>query len=192
MRPWRLLIRAFSCNVAAFATMVGVLSPASVQAAEITVRTDPDANLIDISGTFVKGDAGILESVRQSIVNQNPIIVRLNSDGGKLIEGLQIGEAIRSAGYLTAIVNDAVGASTCGLVWLAGKTRYIGRKGNVGFHAACTGEGDQTRETGSGNAMIGAYLTKLGLSYGAIYVITSAPPDQTNWLHVSDSQKIRH
>jgi len=35
---------------------------------------------------------------------------------------------------------------------------------------------------GEGNAMVGAYLNRLGLSYAAIRYLTSAPPDSIRWL----------
>ena len=51
------------------------------------------------------------------------------------------------------------------------------------FHAASVIEenGEQS-VTGSGNALIGAYLTNLGLSSAAIVYVTSAKPDDITWL----------
>jgi hypothetical protein len=40
-----------------------------------------------------------------------------------------------------------------------------------------------------GNALVGAYLNKLGLSYGAIVYLTDAPPDDMQWLNPEDAEK---
>ena len=52
----------------------------------------------------------------------------------------------------------------------------------IGFHAArnqVTG-----KETGSGNALIGAYLNKLRLPYPAVFYITQASPESITWLRL--------
>jgi hypothetical protein len=58
------------------------------------------------------------------------------------------------------------------LAWLGGTKRLMSADSKIGFHAArnwVTG-----KETGSGNALIGAYLKKLGLAYPAVLYITQA------------------
>ena len=116
--------------------------------------------------------------------------VLLNSLGGNVVEALAIGQAIRNAGLDTAILNQAVCASACALIWLAGINRYLAPEGLVGFHAAYSGSGDDARENGAANALVGAYLTKLGLPYEAVVYVTSAAPNDIQWLSFDDARKV--
>ncbi len=59
----------------------------------------------------------------------------------------------------------------------------------VGFHAAYVVEGGKKEETGAGNALVGAYLSHLGLSYEAIVYITEKPPDDVTWLTRDDARR---
>jgi hypothetical protein len=61
-------------------------------------------------------------------------------------------------------------------------------RAQIGFHAA------SDRETGKvtsvGNALIGAYLNKIGLPYTAVVYITTAAPEAISWLSKSDAEKL--
>jgi hypothetical protein len=72
-------------------------------------------------------------------------------------------------------------------MWLAGEPRFISPSSKVGFHAAF--RADDGQESGQANALIGAYLSKLGLSYDAIAYMTDAPPDDMRWLTPADAAK---
>ncbi|MFM6831781.1 MAG: hypothetical protein ACKOVA_15805 [Novosphingobium sp.] len=54
--------------------------------------------------------------------------------------------------------------------------------GRVGFHAAYRDKQGKLEEVGSANALIGSYLTSLGLPTKAVLFTTSAPPDAILWL----------
>jgi hypothetical protein len=41
---------------------------------------------------------------------------------------------------------------------------------------------DLPQTSGWANAVVGSYLTRLGLSYGAIAYVTKAAPDEIEWL----------
>jgi len=57
----------------------------------------------------------------------------------------------------------------------------------IGFHAAYNVASGQ--ETGVGNALVGAYLNKIGLPYEAVIYITQAAPSSMTWLSVSEAAK---
>jgi hypothetical protein len=76
------------------------------------------------------------------------------------------------------------------LVWLAGTHRYVDNDSHVGFHAAYTGDAADARESGAANAIIGAYLTTLGLPYAAVLYVTVAPPDGITWLTAIDAKRV--
>jgi hypothetical protein len=170
------------------AVCIGIPIVAPSQAASIRYEAGDGIILISITGEIVQGDADRFEQIVPSVTG--PTGVFLNSEGGAVLEGLIIGEAIRAKGYDTVVANGAECASACGLIWLAGMKRYVGKTGNIGFHAAYTGTGDDAKEAGAANALVGAYLTKLGLSYDAVLFATSAPPSGIRWLHPEDAQEI--
>lgn len=114
----------------------------------------------------------------------------LDSNGGKVLDGLTIGQLIHAKGYATVVANNATCASTCGLIWLSGVYRFVGTGSQIGFHAAFRSDGDEVSESGAANALIGAYLGGLGLSYDAIYYLTEKAPNDIQWLNQADAQRL--
>ena len=103
--------------------------------------------------------------------------------------GLSIGKQIRQRGYAT-LVGAKLCASACALAWLGGAHRYMQRDSRIGFHAAYVQNGEYVRETGMGNALIGAYLSKLGLGDSAIVYMTVSPPEYLNWLDLQSARDL--
>jgi hypothetical protein len=177
--PCRTIVAALLCCT----------SLAAVQAAEITVSTDSDNfSFIKISGTIQDGDSERFNAIAANLTGKAVIV--LSSPGGKVIQAMAIGETIHNSNFGTAVVNDGMCASACALIWIAGGKRFVNGSSHVGFHAAYTGSGDDARETGAGNALVGAYLTKLGLSYEAILYATSKAPDDMQWLSADDARRL--
>src|SRR6476646_736175 len=71
------------------------------------------------------------------------------------------------------------------LAW--GHHSLHGPKARVGFHAAFNPETGQ--ETGVANALIGSYLSQIGLPDRAVIYITQASPRSMTWLTMSDAQE---
>jgi hypothetical protein len=167
---------------------VAPLIIASAQAANMGASFDDGSTYITIEGEIVEGDSAQFKRITQTVSGQAFVV--LHSNGGSAIEAMEIGETIRARGYATAVINGNQCASACGLIWLAGTPRYVGTTAHVGFHAAYHLEGEAARESGAVNALIGAYVTNLGLSYGAVLFVTSSPPTQMKWMHSSDTEKL--
>lgn len=174
------------------AIVAALANPLAARAASITSSTGNGFNLIVINGPIVLEDIQTFDNVSAGIASAYaiPIIVALNSDGGNLIAGLTIGEAIRAKQYSTAVVSGSRCASVCAMIWLAGTKRFLANTATLGFHAAYTGVGDDARESGQANAVVGAYLSKLGLSYSAVAFATAAGPTEMQWLHPVDAQRL--
>jgi hypothetical protein len=66
----------------------------------------------------------------------------------------------------------------------------MGRAAHIGFHAAFIVKGGQAAESGVGNALVGSYLTQIGLSETAVVYITQAAPAQITLLTLGDAEKI--
>jgi len=156
--------------------------------ADVHLQAADGINVIIVSDEIKKGDHDEFNRIAAELTS--PAFVILNSRGGNLMEGLVIGEAIHAKGYPTAVLSGTICASACSLIWLAGTPRYAGDMAYIGFHAAYTGTGDAAKESGSANAIVGAYLAKLNLSYKAILFATSAPPDRIAWLQTGEAARI--
>jgi len=104
-------------------------------------------NTIYAIGAIEKGDADkLVQLVRDNKPTSGSddyYIVRLNSPGGLLLEGMKIGNAIRDAELGTLISHGEECASACALAFLGGTSRYatgtgIGRQmefgAALGFH----------------------------------------------------------
>lgn len=161
----------------------------AVYAADVTpmgVDTQGRA-FFKISGDLVKGDAEKFLAATDGAANA---IVLFESDGGDLQTGLDIGSLARMRGYSTAVLDGQSCYSACALAWLGGIKRMVGTEGEVSFHAAYVLEDGDARESGVGNALVGAYLSKLGLKEDAVVFLTSAPPDGFNELDAEWSAEL--
>ena len=59
----------------------------------------------------------------------------------------------------------------------------------IGFHAAYNSKTGQ--DTGLGNALVGAYLRRIGLPYSAVIYISQAAPNSMSWLIVLKTRESR-
>lgn len=133
--------------------------------------------VIRLKGEIQKGDD---EQFRRMSLRHPAAVVHLDSAGGALIPALEIGRIVRIAGYSTLVLPNTSCTSACALIWLAGKKRIL--DGRVGFHAAYRDNEGRLQESGAANALIGNYMTQLGLPAKAILFATAAPPDKILWL----------
>lgn len=156
-------------------------------AANIEVRDLKDGQNIHISGTFKEGDDD--KFTRALLESKNPN-VSFDSPGGNLLVGFAIGNAIRLRNVNVFVVDEAMCASACALAWLGGTHRVIIGPGRVGFHAAYNvGKDGQQIEKGAANALVGSYLSKLGLNDKAIFYITNSAPAEMQWLTKADADR---
>jgi hypothetical protein len=166
-------------------------------AADIHLLPASDASTgfaaVVIDGTIVSGDAAKFDAITAGY--QSGIVI-LNSDGGVALEGMQIGEAIRARptnpiGMITTVLDGNRCASACALVFAGGQIREMQAHALLGAHAVyVTGTDGVSRETGQGNALVGAYLTRLGYGYQTVAAMTSAAPDGMTWLNPAEARQI--
>ena len=167
------------------------LACCSTNAHAVSISEDrvDDLIILKLNGEITAGDGEKFAAAATNYFGSNVVVI-LSGPGGNLFAGLSIGETIKSRGWGTFVVSHSECASVCGLIWVAGSPRFIGETGKVGFHAAFTTQSGEARETGAGNAMVGAYLTKLGLPYSAVLYMTSSPPEEMRWLNDADATKM--
>src|SRR5499426_2396898 len=164
------------------ASILFVTTPAV--AATVTVRPEtPDRPIVVV----VEGPLAAFDE-DQFAAKTAPFssaFVAFSSDGGSLVAGLRIGEAIRRKRFSTIVPDGRRCASACALAWLGGVERFIGTSGKISFHAAYDAASD---ESGVGTAVVDAYLSKIGLPYEAvIYITQQTASNEMTWLNMSDA-----
>jgi len=146
-----------------------------LNAANITAeRVNNDVYLLKIIGQIFEDDGRKFKDLSQNIKRA---VVVLDSPGGSVLGGLEIGRSIKNNNYFTAVPNKTLCASSCALIWLAGTKRFAEDDSFIGFHAAYVYKNGKPVESGSGNALVGAYLNQIGLTDSAIIFVTNAPPE---------------
>jgi ATP-dependent protease ClpP protease subunit len=147
-------------------------------AAEITAG----GSAITMSGLIGPDDAEAFKTKAQSFQGKATVI--LNGPGGNLLAALAIGEFVRLRGWSTYVSGEC--DSACALIWLGGSPRIMTPDAKVGFHgASVNGQG-----TGVGNAALGAYLNRIGLSYEAVRYATKAGPDDITYLTPDEAKRV--
>lgn len=164
-----------------------VLSAGSAQAAAISVQSaGPEKPaIVVVQGTLDPADG---ERFFAKIAALSSAVVRFQSNGGSVVTGIQIGEMIRLKDFHTVVPAGARCASACALAWLGGSHRFMGPGARIGLHAAS--DPKSGRVTGVGNALLGAYLNRVGLPYSAVVYIAQAAPDSVTWLSFADARRL--
>jgi hypothetical protein len=160
-----------------------LLATTPAPAATITVspQTTDRPIVVMVEGPLVRMDEDEFAAKTAPLPSA---FVAFSSDGGSLLAGLRIGEAIRRKRFSTIVPDGRRCASACALAWLGGVERFIGTDGRIHFHAASDSASD--RESGVTNTVVGTYLAKVGLPYEAVTYITQVAPNEMMWLNMSD------
>jgi len=163
------------------------ISANSAIAADISASTTGGSSgskqsIVQIVGDMDADDILRFKQISKSLPPQT--IVRLESPGGSLLAGIEMGKVIAASGFATSVTT--ICASSCALAWLAGSPRILSPSAKVGFHLAYKSNTDQT-ESGAGNALVGSYVSGLGFGENVVRYITSAAPDDMQWLSSRDA-----
>jgi len=171
--------------------LLATLSTAAANAATFTLypntcnKNEEGCTAIWVKGTIEPNDGG---RFMELLLKDKPkkALVLLDSPGGNLTAALQIGRYIKANGFSTFVPSNSVCVSGCAMVWLAGNPKLVNETGKIRFHAAYTvekiGKQAYAKESGAGNAVVGAYYAELGYSMEAIIFFTKAAPSSATWL----------
>ena len=172
---WHLIL------VALFAAVASGACPATIN----TISLDSDTSLVTVEGPLVATDADQFKTKTASI---SKALVMLVSDGGNLYTGLQIGETIRLKNFASFVPDGSRCASACALAWLGGTKRLMGKNSQIGFHSASDFKTGNI--SSAGDALIGAYLNKIGIPERVIVYVTSPSPSEIQWLNLEDAKNL--
>jgi hypothetical protein len=160
----------------------------SAQAAEIKTmpfKQKPGEGIIIVNGIIKYEDK---QKFLNTISRFSGGVVVFNSRGGSAVAGMGIGLAIRMRGFATWVPSGSFCASACAIAWLGGTRRLMGKTALIGFHSVYKLENGKPVTSGVGNAVYGAYLSRLGLSDQAIVFLSNATPTSMNWLTPIEAQ----
>lgn len=161
---------------------------AAAHAAEIKRYDFQGKPFVVVKGPLVTAD---VERFRTAVSGVTSGTVLMQSEGGSLYAGIEIGKTIRMRGLATWVSShEGPCMSACAFAWVAGTPRMIDATAKIGFHAAYIWENGKPVMTGSGNALVGAYLRDIGLSDAAIFYATQARPESMKWLTKEDAAQI--
>lgn len=164
--------------------------PALVTAAEFNVEQydekyeDGPGAYIEMSGEVEPGDYyKLLEVLPKAIAlhgsEEYGIDLWLSGPGGDLDEALKIGKFIFDLNIATMVDKRDECASACALIWLGGSSLLMHPEARIGFHQAYVGDGEASI---AGNAMVGHYLSEVGLDASVAYYVVAARPEEMAWL----------
>lgn len=170
------------------ALAVALLVPPAAQAAEITVQKDKTGRpMVVLNGRIETGDFNKFVKITAKLPAGT--IVGLNSEGGVIVDAINIGHTVRNKRFLTVAGSACI--SACTFIWLAGVERGAFDDSSIGFHSVYTlKENGEAQVDGAGNAVVGAYLTKLGFGYSAIIYFTQTAPESAEWLSSAKAKEL--
>ena len=161
------------------------LSPSIAAAAEITSSNLKDDTIeISISGNIVAGDAELLRTRIKAATDAGKLVtsVRLNSEGGSLLEGARLADVVKSTKVSTNVGQNATCASACFLIFAAGETKYAYVRARIGVHGASE-NGTESRKATKAMARI---AEELNVPESIVRRMVNTPPTDVTWLSLND------
>jgi len=154
-----------------------VLGPAS--AATIKVTPGTGSGMIFVEGDIAPGDGATFAAAAARFERATVV---LESNGGNLLNGIEMGNEVRRRGFATLVPNGATCASVCASIWLGGERRSIGPASRVGFHSAYLMVAGKPEANEPANEIHREYFRGIGLGEDAINYITMAGPGSMTWM----------
>jgi hypothetical protein len=153
-------MRQSSVAVLAMILMVGY----SATAAELKSSALKDGRIvISISGDIAEGDSDAFKAAIKVANDAGKLVssLRLNSQGGSLLEGVKLAEVVKFAKMATNVGQGATCASACFLIFAAGESRFANYTAQIGVHGASDETGRETVQSGAATvSKIGRKLSK--------------------------------
>ena len=165
-------------------------APATEREAALTVTVVPrsesgafrDTTLVYVDGQIDAGSPDRLSKALDRINGRTAIW--LNSAGGNLFAGMQLGRIIRRHGASTNIIDARTLLpgqcySACSLAFLGGVYRFGDNGARYGVHSASLGPAGEDADRASDlSAAVGSYIREMGVDVRLLELWTKARPDQ--------------
>ncbi len=135
-------------------------------AADLKSATSKEGReVIYLSGEIMPGDANSFAGLVQRANAAGRLVsaIRLDSQGGNLLEGMKLAAALQTAKIATVVPNGNVCASACFLIFAAGSEKYASFNAQVGVHGASDENGRETSGTAAATIGMARASKELGV-----------------------------
>jgi hypothetical protein len=179
-----------------------IATPMEVLRQPLTVELAAGGALA-VTGTILPGSAAQF-AAQLARYGEYVTSVVLDSPGGSVADALEIGQLIRDTGLATRVADGALCASSCPLVFAAGRERLAGPRAAIAVHqiyAAAPGDASlAARLTAAGNAMsdaqtmtaqISRYLAAMGVDAEIWLRALETPPDRLTYFSSDDLTRLK-
>lgn len=157
--------------------------------------------VLQLTGTI---DPGAADRVKAELDAHGEYVktVALNSPGGAVADALAIGKLIHDNGFSTSVAAGALCASSCPLVFAAGRERIAAETAAIGVHqiyAAAPAGSLTSRLAAAGQAMsdaqtltaeIARYLHGLGIDDEVWLTALETPPDRLTYFNADELKRL--
>ena len=161
--------------------------PASAMAIAVREVPNTDVTAVWLTGQIEANDA---QAFHETVKDVPKAIVFLEGPGGVTVEGLAIGNEIRERRFTTMVSAGRTCMSACALAWLGGVNLAMADSARVGFHATFVEVGDEKVTSSVGNAIVGAYMARLGVPDATIAWMSKADPESISTLTPAVAQSL--
>jgi len=159
-------------------------STVPAKAATFVRITEQNQTLIALTGEIMLGDA---EKFRDLLSQSGGInAVKLDSPGGNLVASIALAKLARSQGLSTIIGPNAVCASSCVLIFAAGREKFADRESFIGVHGVADKGGEETPDARAATLAFARYVRDLGAPPSVIHKLVSTPPYEIVALTLAD------
>ena len=175
---------AGSCLYAIAMVANAQLSSIATAAEVDTINLADDRVEISIVGNILPGDADSLSARLKAAKDAGKVVtsVRLNSNGGNLLEGVRLADVVRSANVSTKVGENAICASACFLIFAAGATKFAYVRARIGVHGAS----EMGAESRKGTLEMARIAEELDVPESIVRRMKNTPPTDMTWLSLND------
>ena len=177
------------CAFFAFTAAAAVLWVTSASAASFSTSREKDRDLIvTLRGEIFEGDSDKLKNIirRADDNGDTVVILRLDSPGGSVLEGVKLADVVRDEKIATSVSGTAKCASACFMVFAAGSEKYVSYTARVGVHGASDEHGRETAQSSAATISMARISQELGVPPSIIGKMVVTPPDEILWLTPDD------
>src|SRR5712671_686415 len=178
-------IRPYAIAVCVLVNAGLAVSVSIAAAAEIkSFNLEDDRVEISISGTITPGDIDALRASIKAANDAGKLVtsLRLNSEGGNLLEAVRVADWVKSAKISTNVGQSATCASACFLIFAAGETKYASISARIGVHHASE-KGVVSRAATTSMADV---AKELDVPWSIIRRMINTQPGEVEWLSLAD------
>jgi hypothetical protein len=143
-----------------------------------------DSSVLMVSGII---GPGAHRQFQAALWRGEPKLVVLDGPGGVLGEAILIAEEVRRRGLTTLVTANRSCASACAIVFLSGRTKYLGSGAAIGLHSASYADGRADPEA---TQLMAAYLGQLGVPQATLRRMARTAPSDIRWLTTAEQRAI--